>query len=101
MSDDWQGTDFLAYHKNEEVTLKVQLKGGLSIDKKYMGKDLYVSFPVSTSNGRNWYLISHDELVDIIGRISNWLNTKSWIEEGRYYNGRPSNERFSVVSPTS
>ena len=98
LTDDWQGTDFLAYHKDEEVTLKVQLKGGLSIDKKYMGKNLYVSFPVGTSDGRIWYLVSHDELVAIMGRISNWLNTKSWIEEGRYYNGRPSNEILSSLS---
>ena len=25
-ADDWQGADFLAYHKDEDETLKVQLK---------------------------------------------------------------------------
>ena len=29
LADDWQGADFLAYHKDGGQTLKVQLKGGL------------------------------------------------------------------------
>ena len=98
LTDDWQGADFLAYHKDDDVTLKVQLKAGLSIAEKYIGKDLYVSFPVRTSDGRTWYLISHDELVAIMGRNSNWLNTKSWIEEGSYYSGRPSREILNSIS---
>ena len=45
LDDDWQGADFLAYHKDGETTLKVQLKGrGLSIDRKYLKKDLYLCF---------------------------------------------------------
>ena len=28
LADDWQGADFLAYHKDGEQTLKVQLKDG-------------------------------------------------------------------------
>ncbi len=31
LADDWQGADFLAYHKDGEQTLKVQLKGRVSI----------------------------------------------------------------------
>ena len=100
LTDDWQGADFLAYHKDDDVTLKIQLKAGLSIAEKYIGKGLYVSFPVRTTSGmaRTWYLISHDELVAIMGRNSNWLNTKSWIEEGSYYSGRPSREILNSIS---
>jgi hypothetical protein len=29
LADDWQGADFLAYHKDGDQILKVQLKGGL------------------------------------------------------------------------
>ena len=29
LADDWQGADFLAYHKDGGQTLKVQLKGRL------------------------------------------------------------------------
>ncbi len=35
LADDWQGADFLAYHKDGNHTLKVQLKSRLTIDKRY------------------------------------------------------------------
>ena len=40
LADDWQGADFLAYHEDRLVTLKVQLKSRLTIDKKYQGKQI-------------------------------------------------------------
>ena len=45
LNDDWQGADFLAYHKDGSTTLKVQLKARAVINKKYRGKDLYLAFP--------------------------------------------------------
>ena len=45
LDDDWQGADFLAYHKDGSTTLKVQLKARAVISKKYRGKDLYLAFP--------------------------------------------------------
>ena len=86
LSDDWQGADFLAYHKDGTQTLKVQLKSRLGIYKKYMGKDVYVCFPYEG----NWYLIPHDELVDIIGNATPWLDSKSWRTYSGYSNARPS-----------
>ena len=35
LQDDWLGADFLAYHKDGSQTLRVQLKGRVTIDKKY------------------------------------------------------------------
>lgn len=46
MADDWQGADFLAYHKDGTHTLKVQLKSRLTIGKKYQDKSLHNSIPV-------------------------------------------------------
>ena len=40
LGDDWLGADFLAYHKDGKDTLKVQLKGRLTIDKKYRGRNV-------------------------------------------------------------
>lgn len=80
LADDWQGADFLAYHKDGQLTLKVQLKGRLSIYEKYRGKDLYMAFPINGS----WYLVSHDELVRIVGETTNALRTESWQEKGHY-----------------
>ena len=84
LADDWQGADFLAYHKDGTQTLKVQLKARLSIYKMYMGKDLYICFP----HGDDWYLIPHDGLVSIVGRETSWLCTNSW-KSGGYSSGRP------------
>ena len=59
LSDDWNGADFLAVHY-EGRTLKVQLKGRFSFAKKYIGKDIYIAFPVD----EGWYLYPHDELLE-------------------------------------
>ena len=38
LTDDWQGADSIACHIDGETFLKVQLKGRMSIDRKYLGK---------------------------------------------------------------
>ncbi|HRQ90110.1 MAG TPA: hypothetical protein PLA50_15025 [Bacteroidia bacterium] len=86
LSDDWQGADFLAYHIDGINTLRVQLKGRMSIDRKYIGKNLHMAFP---SCG-DWYLIDHDHLVQIVSKHTNWLNTSSWIDNGIYNSDAPS-----------
>ncbi len=47
LTDDWQGADFIAQHIDGETFLKVQLKGRLTFNKKYLGKGLYVAFHTS------------------------------------------------------
>jgi hypothetical protein len=79
LSDDWQGADFIAQHVDGEF-LKVQLKGRLEIDKKYLGRDLHVCFP---SEGK-WYLFAHDEVCEKLLAISSVATTQSWREEGSY-----------------
>lgn len=86
LADDWQGADFLAYHKDGTNTLKVQLKARLTINRQYEGKELHMAFPIKES----WYLIEHDQLVIKVQENTNWLNTKSWIEEGHYNSSAPS-----------
>ncbi len=86
LDDDWQGADFLAYHKDGSTTLKVQLKGRATICKKYLGKDLYLAFPAA---GR-WYLVKHDKLVKLAEETTQWLDSRSWIDGGEYNSDRPS-----------
>ena len=62
LTDDWQGADFIACHIDGDVFLKVQLKGRMTIDKKYSGKDIYIAF----LNGDDCYIYPHDEMVDRI-----------------------------------
>ena len=86
LADDWKGADFLAYHKDGDQTLKVQLKSGMGIYKKFIGKHLYMCFPIGKMGHlRIWYLIPHDKLVEIVRKVTpNALRTKAWCEKGFY-----------------
>ena len=88
LSDDWHGADFLAYHKDGSNTLKVQLKARPTIDKKYVGKDIFITFPAAGS----WYLLEHDRLVEKASQHTNWLNTSSWKNKGGFSS--------ATISPT-
>jgi hypothetical protein len=86
LADDWQGADFLAYHKDGLDTMKIQLKSRLTIDQKYRGKELYVAFPFRSQ----WYLIEHDTLIEKVGKHTDWLKTDSWVMKGCYHSAAPS-----------
>lgn len=80
LNDDWQGADFIAI-KGEEM-IKVQLKGRFTIDKKYLGKEIYIAF----IEGGVIKIYYHDEVVNSLsGSI---LETKSWKEIGSYSWGK-------------
>ena len=95
LSDDWQGADFIAQHIDGETFLKVQLKGRLSFDQKYCGKDLWVAF----STGGEWYLYPHDELLQIVLANMNVSNTLSWTERGGYTFPRLSAALSQLLAP--
>lgn len=80
LADDWQGADFLAYHKDSTTTLKVQLKSRITIDKKYSDKNIWMAFP----HKHYWYLVEHNRLVEKIGTSTDWLNSLSWKDGGGY-----------------
>ena len=93
LDDDWMGADFLAYHKDGTQTLRGQLKGRLTISKKYTGKDLYICF----RRNDDWYLVPHDDLLDIVGETTNWLNSPSW-GTGQYSSGNPSRKTLEALA---
>lgn len=95
LDDDWQGADFLAYHKDGIDTLKVQLKGRLTIDGKYVEKGLHIAFPLFGG----WCLIEHDRLVGIVQQETNWLNTESWKLKKHYHPGKPSKKILEALRP--
>ncbi len=94
LADDWQGADFLAYHKDGLDTLKVQLKSRLTIDIKYKGKDLVVAFPIKGF----WYLVEHDTLIKRVNQHTPWLKTDSWVQKGCYHSATPSNNLLQSLS---
>lgn len=93
LADDWLGADFLAYHKDGARTLRVQLKSRLTIDKKYVGKELYMAFPIDGG----WCLIEHDRLVEQVGKNTNWLNTESWATKGLYHSRSPNRKLLAAI----
>lgn len=95
LADDWQGADFLAYHNDGEQTLKVQLKGRLTIDKKYQNKSIYMTFPI----GEYWYLIAHEKLLHLIEASTDWLASDSWNSKGLYSTGAPSQTLKEALTP--
>lgn len=94
LADDWHGADFLAYHYSGDKTLKVQLKARISINKKYENKDLFLAFPCED----DWYLVAHDQLVNLVSQHTNWLNTESWISKGSYTAKNPSSSLLQALS---
>lgn len=59
LSDDWQGADFIACNIDGQNFLKVQWKGRLCIDKKYLGKNIHIAF----LHGEDCYAYPHDEML--------------------------------------
>ena len=95
LTDDWLGADFLACHKDGVDIIKVQLKGRVTIDRKYIDHNLYMNFPAAG----NWYLVPHDELVEIVGETTNWLHTPSWTVGGKYHNANPPKKLLARLRP--
>jgi hypothetical protein len=94
LSDDWQGADFLAYHVDGTTTLRVQLKSRLAIQKKYLGKNIWMAFP----HKKHWYLIEHDELVVKVGGTTDWLKSASWTKpDGGYSSGSINSHLFESL----
>jgi len=98
LTDDWLGADFIAVHIDGVVFLKVQLKGRLTFNKKYIGKSLHIAFP----HKEDWYLFDHDKLLKKILKKTNVANTDSWHRKGGYSFpglGLVPREGFSVIPP--
>lgn len=95
LTDDWQGADFIAQHIDGEMFLKVQLKGRLTLSKKYLGKNLFVAFHTEG----DWYLYPHDELLERVLAESNIGETRSWAEEGLYTFPKLSRQLRETLSP--
>ena len=76
LNDDWEGADFISINKDEMI--KLQLKGRFTIDKKYIGKDIYISF----LEDEKVKIYKHDDALEVIPE--NVKISKSWSEVGNY-----------------
>ena len=90
LNDDWQGADFIAIKGDEMI--KVQLKGRFTIDKKYLGKEIYIAF----IEDEVMKIYDHDEVVNsLTGSI---LETESWKVNGNYSWPKTPNAYSDVIT---
>lgn len=80
LSDDWLGADFIAYHNDGERFYRVQLKGRMTIDNKYVGKGLYIAFV----DGDHVYVYPHDEMANRIEAAGKVNSSVSWSKYRSY-----------------
>ena len=81
LSDDWEGADFIAQHIDGETFLKVQLKGRLSFDRKYVGKNLWICF----MHDNQVILYPHDQTLEKFAKVGRITSTESWTKRGQYH----------------
>jgi len=83
LSDDYGGADFLSIHNDSNraaKVLKVQLKGRLTFDKKYTGKDIFIAF----RENERVYVYPHDDLKRRIQEAEKFRSSKhsEWWDHG-------------------
>ncbi len=88
------GVDFVLYRESDNKLHKVQLKGRWIIDKKYIGRDIWIAFPIKGE----WYLMPHDRMVEH-AVVEGITKTKSWMEGGAYSKPRPSEATIAQCAP--
>ena len=88
----------MAHQEETEQVVEVQLKTRVSIERRYVGKGLHLCFPTAKDDEERWYLIPHDRLVEIVGKRTNWLNTRSWRDNGAYNSRSPSKQLIEGIA---
>lgn len=74
----------------------VKVRKRLTIRQEWLYKGYEIQFPDHKDG--TLYQIPHDELVKIVGETANYLNTKSWVEDGGYSIGEPSRKLLDKLS---
>jgi hypothetical protein len=88
------GVDFVLYRECDGLVRKVQLKSRWTIERKYVGRDIWIAFPM----GSDWYLMPHDEML-AYAETDGVTQTASWIEGGSYSRPRPSAALVTQCAP--
>ena len=88
------GVDFVLYRESDGRIHKVQLKSRWMIDKKYIGRDIWMAFPI----GDVWHLMPHDKMLEF-AEADGTTKTSAWIDEGAYSRPRPSAAVIAECEP--
>jgi len=88
------GVDFILYRESDARVRKVQLKSRWMIDKKYIGRDIWIAFPIDG----DWYLMPHDVML-ASAEADGVTRTASWKEAGAYSRRRLSAALVEQCTP--
>ncbi len=89
-----EGVDLIAHREKDGDIKVIQQKSRWTIDRKYMGRDIWIAFPDDTT----WYLVPHDDMLDW-PEVEGFLQTRSWQDKGIYHMARPSRALKARVEP--
>jgi hypothetical protein len=79
-----EGIDLILLREQPYDMKLVQLKSRWTIDKKYLGRSIWIAFP---DGEESWYLAPHDEVVDLAKELGFADGSRSWDEKGGYSRG--------------
>jgi len=97
--NDWGGADFYCVGRHCDLgqSIKVQQKGRLTFDKKYMGKRIFIVFHDKKSD--IYYLYPHDELLSELLELGFFRGTSSWDVKGAYSVAPLSKQLRTILEP--
>ena len=91
---DKHGADMIAYNFFTSENILIQLKGSRAVvDKKYVGRNLWIAFTDRKTNEICMY--DHDSALEIFENTKS-ANTKTWKLTG-FYNGRSLHKQFNEI----
>jgi hypothetical protein len=98
--DDWNGGDMIARHMTESnrPIMTIQIKGRVTFDRKYIGKQLWIGFPL----GADAIVYPHDEVLTEYTRVraarnQALENSKAWSEDGTVHWAKPTEELMTLL----
>lgn len=92
LNNDWQGADFIAVHTDGITDIKVQLKGRLSFDKKYVGKNIYICF----ISDNDIYLYPHDI---VLNQIEHRISDQTYLKTGSWSTPNLTSQNKTILEP--
>jgi hypothetical protein len=95
LSDDLEGADFIALHVGGKTILKVQLKGRMTFDRKYVGKGLHIAFPLE----ERVFVYPHDEVLGEVAHSQAFSSNRAWLDGGLVHWGSPPAWAMAALEP--
>ena len=86
----------MARRNDDSPAISIRCPGRLEIRKARMNMGIQVVFP---DQDDVWYLVPHDELVNIADRNTPWLSSHSWRTDGWYSSANPSRQLRASLRP--